>query len=229
MAIPIPCSIFRPRRGPRNPFPSKVPRRAVSRRTQAFGLDSPSSTRVIGYREESAFTLKKVRPVSLVSPAKGTRIAGLDARKKGVTLRWRIGDAPEKLTVRLRRNGAPWPVPLAWRSGVSSVTLPSLPEGTYSWDVRASSGEFDLSSGSPQTFVVLSVPKLPAPKDATPGDKAIVGPDELKARELRFAWSAVPGATHYTFRVRAAKTGGGGLHRRRSRRDRGRPYRFFDT
>ncbi len=175
--------------------------------TQAFGLDSPSSTRVIGYREESAFTLKKVRPVSLVSPAKGTRIAGLDARKKGVTLRWRIGDAPEKLTVRLRRNGAPWPVPLAWRSGVSSVTLPSLPEGTYSWDVRASSGEFDLSSGSPQTFVVLSVPKLPAPKDATPGDKAIVGPDELKARELRFAWSAVPGATHYTFRVRAAKTG----------------------
>ncbi len=170
--------------------------------TQAFSADGPLSTRNIGYRAETVVSVKKLRPVTLVTPANGARLSGIGAKRNGVTLSWSMPDEPASLSVRLLRNGTPYHVPFAWEKGVTTLKVPSLPEGSYTWTVRASIGEFDVSSRLARTFVVPPIPLLSPPRDATPGDGAVIGPAELRqARELRFAWLPVEGANRYSFRV----------------------------
>ncbi len=175
--------------------------------TQAFSLEGPLSTRNIGYRGETVVSLKKLRPVTLVTPANGARLSGLEAKRNGVKLAWSTPDEPDKLSVRLMRNGTPFHAPYILKKGVTTLKIPSLPEGSYTWTVHASIGEFDVSSRLASTFVVPPIPILAVPADATPGDGAVIGPAELRlARELRFAWSPVEGANRYSFRVLSVKT-----------------------
>ncbi len=170
--------------------------------TQAFTDEGPLTTRNIGYRGTSEFNLKTVAPVALVSPPDGIVISGLEARSKGVTLSWSMPDEPTDLIVSLARNGTNLPVTFDWLPGVSSVTVPRLPEGRYVWGVRASKGELDISSSRPRAFTVAALPVLPPPRDGTPAEGAVFGAEFFReSRKIEFSWTPVEGASRYSFRV----------------------------
>ncbi|MDR2343154.1 MAG: FecR family protein [Spirochaetaceae bacterium] len=152
--------------------------------------------------ETSAYrlTVRASNRVVLQSPPSGNEIAGINALRGQIELRW---SSSEPLTAsRL----------LVYRTGVTvfeienpgrTVTLPSLPEGLYTWTVRAETGDgFDVSPDVPYIFRVMPIPLLPAPEGLTPSSGRSFGPGDLREnRSISFGWNPVSGANAYIFRL----------------------------
>lgn len=167
---------------------------------QAFALDSPSSTRIIGYQEHASILLKKILPVQLVSPGQGVSLSGLKALREGIRLTWNAPDIPEKLRIKLTRNGNTYAVPYDYSGGDTSFLIEKLPEGEYQWSIHADLGNFDVSSREEYKFTILPIPPLPAASLISPDNGYVFGPEQLQnLKNIRFDWSPVMGATHYTF------------------------------
>jgi hypothetical protein len=174
---------------------------------QAFAVDTDYSTRIIGYTKTVPFRLHKLKPVELKSPARGSTIEGIDARRTGLRFEWVTGDQPENLSLVLKRNGSPYKTDVEWKQGSSSVQIDRLPDGKYEWTVKATVEDFDISPLRASTFTVNPIPLLPSSALVTPPNSKEFGPDYLRdTRTISFSWNAVPGATHYRFRILNAKT-----------------------
>lgn len=169
---------------------------------QGFALDSAYSTRIIGYRSDDSFTVKKLIPIELLSPARSKIIDGLEARRKGVSFEWKAPDTPKELILNITRNGVKFSIPFKYSSGMAVWHLSRLGEGTYEWSIKASQSGFDMSSRQPQRFSVGSIPNLLSPLLINPPDKAGFGPAQLSvSRSLKFSWNAVPGANRYIVNI----------------------------
>lgn len=169
---------------------------------QAFALDTMESTRIIGYVSKNNFNVKKIHPVELRTPGNGAKIEGLTARRQGIDLSWYSQDPPTSLTVSLLRNGSPYPLPFKNAQTLSSVHIERLPEGSYKWKIQAAIEQFNISSKEANGFTVLAIPQLTPSTLIEPADQTVYGPNELRAsRAIRFTWTAVPGATHYTLKI----------------------------
>ncbi len=169
---------------------------------QAFALDTDESTRIIGYRSESAITMRKLLPVRLGSPANGELLDGLTLRRYGLTFSWASRDTPTALRLALKRDGQSFSLPFVYESGADSYTVRNLPEGRYEWSVHASLDEFDISSRGAESFSVSAIPLLPAPALTGPANSAEFGPEQLRSsRTIRFSWTAVAGASRYTLKI----------------------------
>jgi len=169
-------------------------------RLQAFSRDKASSTRIIGYRGSTEFSLEPLSHVELSAPADGAQVAGLDARRHGVALTWNAHDRPESSEVLLARD--PDLQSIVQRSDASrgAVVASRLPAGNYFWTVRAKLSGLDVSALRTGRFTVLPIPRLPAPVQVYPGSGSSFGPAELRRLPtIRFLWEAVPGATSYLF------------------------------
>lgn len=175
---------------------------------QAFAADSEKSTRIIGYSSESKLFVGKLVPVELLEPGNGMTVSALEARRRGVSLKWRLMSVPDELILSVTRNGVQYPVALKLSAGSTDAVLPGLYPGKYSWSVRARMGGSDMSSRGPFSFTVSPVSPLPAPKPTSPPDATVFDPDYFVSRtHILFSWKPVPGATQYALRIRKADSG----------------------
>ena len=179
---------------------SEFPEGSYVVRIQAFAREKLMSTSVIGLYGDSPFAFKRLKFIKLLSPADGSRIDGLTARRLGVSLEWETANLPPNATVRLVR--LPDGVDVARRSvtDTSPLKIPRLNAGEYSWTVSGSIEGFDVSARRPNRFTVLSIPKLPAARALEPADKSVYGPKDLrKMKGIEFTWQPVPQAEEYLF------------------------------
>jgi hypothetical protein len=165
---------------------------------QAFGLDKESSTRLIGYIGSSDFSYLRLERLGLALPADGTRIEGLDARRRGVALAWTVPERPEsaELLIALDRE---LHMIVARKPGISGTALVErLPAGSYFWTVKAALKGLDISAAAPSAFTILPIPLLPSPTRLLPPSGFSFGPAELRNLDrLRFEWDEVTSATSY--------------------------------
>jgi hypothetical protein len=167
---------------------------------QAFGLDKPSSTRLIGYLGRTEFTFTILSRMALSAPSDRMQVEGLDARRHGVRLSWSVPDRPE--TSELLVSGDPGFRSIALRApaAAGAFLAERLNAGDYYWTVKGKLYGFDLSALETRRFTVRPIPPLRAPVRLAPVRGYRFGPSELRGlSSLRFDWDAVQDATRYAF------------------------------
>ncbi|MHC6203961.1 FecR domain-containing protein [Breznakiellaceae bacterium SP9] len=177
---------------------------------QAFAREGPAATRQIGLIGGERFTTRKLRPLTLDSPAAETVIEGLTALRRPVTLRWSTSEAVRNSQFILSRNANLSGTPAQLINNPSrTISLNRLEEGTWYWTVRAETTDgFDISAAAPRSFRVLPIPLLPEARNLLPANGHIVGLEELRqSRSLAFNWQPVEGANAYIFTL-FEETGG---------------------
>jgi hypothetical protein len=150
--------------------------------------------------EAAPIVLPEVR---LLSPAQGTRLAGLTALRNQTVFSWEYSGEAAKTRFVLSRSANP----LQGRPQVerlnpgSSVRLNRLEEGNWYWTVEVETPEGNtVRADQPRQLRVLPIPVLPAPEDRRPVSGTSIGVEELKTqRNIIFSWSAVQGANGYFF------------------------------
>ena len=183
------------------PF-GQYPQGAYKILLQAFGLDKPMSTRLIGYINQADFTFKLIARMSLSSPADRTQFEGLDARRHGINLTWAVPDKPDTSEVLVSSDPGFAAVVLRKPAASGSINAQRLPAGDYYWTVKGSLYGLDLSAQQTRRFTVRPIPLLPVPGRIVPARGFTFGPAELRdITALRFDWDAVPGATQYIFEL----------------------------
>jgi hypothetical protein len=135
--------------------------------------------------------------VRLVSPAGGTRLAGLTALRQQTVFRWDTAGEAAKSRFILSRNTDPF----RGRPEVEilnpdrTINLNSLGEGVWYWTVETEGPDGLVGAAEPLRLEVLPIPLLPAPGNRLPAERHRIGLEELQAqRNIIFRWSAVQGA-----------------------------------
>ncbi len=179
-----------------------------------------------GRLAEGNFLLVKIRPVEILSPAKGAVIDGVDAVLKPLAVRWTAVDDPAKSQIVISRvEGRDRQVLLRAPDGISyengnpkipyslSLDLPETFEaGNYELVVYAMTQDgYDISNTDQKNIGRFRITPV-APLD--PMAKLEVYPkvmdveyllDEKNPRHYTFTWSAVKNATHYLIQVNDKK------------------------
>jgi hypothetical protein len=168
---------------------------------QAFSGENPASSRRGGLLAEGAYTMRKLKPVSLDAPPPGHSFPGLEALRRPGEARWSSQDAGRARFILSRNPSLSGQPVMDIRDPAKTIALIRLPEGTYYWTVTAQTGEgFDISAASPSAFTVLPIPPLPPVPALQPEDAHHIGPEELRnSRTLNFVWQSVEDASGYIF------------------------------
>ncbi len=186
---------------------------------QAFADETASSTRRSGTIAESFFTMRKIKPVDLLSPENGERIDGVDAILRPRSVSWRSFDpgTRARLVVSANRDDLAIDDPdnsprignpaLSVIAPETTVSLGRLGPGTYFWTVVARTADgIDITANEPRTFIVTPIPPLPAPAGTKPASGTLIDEGYLsRTRKATFSWEPVPGATEYRFEIRTLK------------------------
>ncbi|GHV69336.1 hypothetical protein AGMMS49928_11220 [Spirochaetia bacterium] len=170
---------------------------------QAFVQETSGTTRRTGLIAGDQFSLRKLRPLTLESPATGTIIEGLTALRQPVVLRWNTPETTGNSRFILSRNANPLngtPARVI-NNPDRTINLNRLEEGIWYWTVQAETTDgFDISAAVPRSFRVLPIPLLGEARNLMPRAGHIVGPAELRqSRSLTFSWQPVEGANAYIF------------------------------
>jgi hypothetical protein len=167
---------------------------------QAFSLDKEMSTRIIGYLGKTEFVFKRIARMELASPAPNIVFVGLDARRHGIPLSWRVPDLPETSELLISKDPSGRAALLRRPGGTGKALLERLSAGDYYWTVKGELYGLDISALAVNKFTVLPIPPLPAPSGIRPANGFTFGPKELRdLTAFRFEWNAVPDATRYIF------------------------------
>jgi len=142
-------------------------------------------------------------PITLVSPAKGVSMAGLQALRSPPVARWRSQDPLRNVQLIVSHSSDPSSDPRAIvkDAGATSVNFPSLGEGIWYWIIRGdtSTGR-GATPGDPFWFTVLPIPQLPAPEIIAPEDESAIGIAQLtRDRDIVFRWNESEEANAYIF------------------------------
>jgi len=147
------------------------------------------------------FTLRRLQPVTLDSPAQGTVLSGLTALRQQTVFQWSSTESIGRSRFVLSRNPNPLQGPAAIEriSPGRTISLDRLNEGIWYWTVEAQSPEgLNISAVSPRQLQVLPIPILPEPQNRLPATGRRFEADDLRAqRTITFSWSAVNGANAY--------------------------------
>jgi hypothetical protein len=137
----------------------------------------------------------------LVSPENNVVISGLSALRQPTVFRWATDEDVEFSRFVLSRRSNP----LSGRPEIDiqnpgrAVSIPNLAEGVWYWTVEARSKDgFPITAASPRQIRVQPIPLLPTPGNRLPASGFVLGPEELRQREvIVFSWSRVEGANAY--------------------------------
>ncbi len=176
---------------------ASLPEGSYVARLQAFGRETGLSTSMIGLYGDTPFRFRRLALTKLRSPAEGTRLDGLMAKRQGVRFVWETPNLPPDATVEVHRAGDNSLVLRSAAAG-SSLLMPKVLAGEYWWTVNGSIERFDLSPKGPGHFAVLENSRLPPPENLSPADKTAFGPSQLRSmKSLVLSWSPVEGAQEY--------------------------------
>ena len=173
---------------------------------QGFAAATVTSSRRYSYAADKTFDLKHLRPVELVSPARGARISGVDAALKPGSLQWSSVEKPVKSRLVLEKVGKAGSI-ISAANPSYTVSLPPLDVGTYRWRVTAATEDgLDISSVRDGTFTVLPIPPLEKLAVSFPAENQTFGVNFFKTnRSIVFRWKRNDEATHYSIKLYNAK------------------------
>lgn len=171
---------------------------------QGFREETPLASRASGQLGVYPFTLKKLKPVALLTPAARTHLEGVQAIRMPGKAEWStVESLAESEFVIYKDSVAEDNVIFRVKNPPVKVQLPRLYEGTYYWTVNGRTyDDLDISALKPNMLTVGAVEKLARPSGGSPENKTVFGVEYLKkSRELVFRWNSVKGADRYVFRI----------------------------
>ncbi len=180
---------------------------------QGAAVENEMSTRRSGFISDVIFEVRQVRPVTLVSPARGADFDGITAFTDPASLEWKLPEIPAAEEIVVARSLKAVPDEYGGISGDggnivvrqkvtgSVFRLPRLREGTYYWNVLAkTTDDIDISSLMRRYFTVQEMEKLAAVGFMKPEDGFVFDIKYLKnSLAAEFSWPQVPDADSYNF------------------------------
>jgi len=142
-------------------------------------------------------------PITLVSPASGINVAGIQALRSPLEARWTTEEPLKnaQLIVSQTQDPSSDPRAVVKDAGTRPVTFPPLSEGIWYWIIRGDTNdERGATPGDPFWFKVLPIPLLPAFRPIQPQDDVVIGIVQLtRDKMISFRWNPVEGANAYIF------------------------------
>ncbi|PIE98320.1 MAG: hypothetical protein CR988_03220 [Treponema sp.] len=166
---------------------------------QAFTNDSIRSSRIIGLRNSTNFTVRVLNPIELVSPLNNARMREVDVEITNPVLSWKSDEVLDEPVVEAICNDVKVPAGKLVRISDNSVRLVDPKPGSYRWTVKAVQYGCDVSATEYNSFIII--PKLePLARPVFVEDKMMKGFDSnylKKTPELLCRWKPVPSAQYY--------------------------------
>ncbi|ULQ59478.1 hypothetical protein K7I13_13535 [Brucepastera parasyntrophica] len=172
---------------------------------QAFTNESSTSSRRSGLLASFRFSMKRLRPVVLESPAEGYSFDGLTAIRNPGTVTWSSVDVLRTSRFVLSSSqdigSSSTGTVMDIADPGTTIQLIRLSQGTWFWTVFAETVDgLDVSAPGVSWFTVQPIPPLPSPGGRLPADQYVIGPDDLmNSRNIVFRWNSVAGANAYVF------------------------------
>ncbi|MCL2127229.1 MAG: hypothetical protein FWH38_03150, partial [Treponema sp.] len=142
-------------------------------------------------------------PITLVSPASGINIPGIQALRSPPLARWTTEEPLRNVQLIISRSSDPASDPRAivMEARGATVSFPSLDEGIWYWIICGDTSDTrGATPREPFWINVLPVPLLPASRPIQPENNAVIDLAQLtRDRKITFSWSEVPAASAYIF------------------------------
>ena len=142
-------------------------------------------------------------PITLVSPASGLILPGIQALRSPPVARWTSTEPLRNAQLIVSHTADPASDSRAMVRGAEagSATFPSLGEGIWYWTIRGDTADTrGVTPGYPFWINVLPIPQLPTAGIAYPEDRAVIDLAQLtRDRNITFRWNPVAGANTYIF------------------------------
>ncbi|MBR6080329.1 MAG: FecR domain-containing protein [Treponema sp.] len=169
---------------------------------QAYSYENETSSRRSSKLRTGTFALRKIKPVTLISPNGETEIDGWDAIENPPYFEWNSAEPFSRAEIVLRKVGDLSMQQVIPQNGYRHQ-LPQLSAGTYEWTVKAfTTDSLDISAERTFRFNVKPIPPF-----EKPGDAKTEGGNLFNAEYLRrtpyiiFSWNSVPRAYSYIFEI----------------------------
>ena len=181
----------------------KLPADSYSVRIQAVASQTETSPLRTGPIQEIDFSVRTPDAITQLSPAPSAKIEGLTALRNPLVFSWKAGkDKPvsTELVLKKRADDGSLRIVEKLNTTKTSLSIPRLSSGTYSWQINASTQEGIPMNSIESTFTITPVGLLDTPKLQSPSKGFVMDSNYLrKNRTLSFEWAAVDGATEYNF------------------------------
>ncbi len=170
---------------------------------RAGASEHDNSTRLLGYIGESIFRVRTLKPITIISPANGSRYPGLDALRNGINIQWSSEEEITSSVLYITRDAEGKNILMRKNNPQPSDNLPKIKSGVYYFDIKAMTRiGYEITAREPYKFVVDPIPLLPKANLRQPELNGVVGFDYLKSnKSIVFAWDKVPGANLYDFKL----------------------------
>ncbi|MBQ7158015.1 MAG: hypothetical protein IJS09_01125 [Treponema sp.] len=173
-------------------------------RVQAVAAESELSAQRAGAARTLAFSVREPSPVVLRLPVAATKVDGLSALRKPVVFTWQSGkdkaDSYEFVLRKKQADGTSRVVERMRTGKKASASVERLTEGSYTWQVVASTADGFPVNSVMRDFIVEPVAELPRVTLVSPANKLVMDSVYLrKNRTIVFSWQQVEDATEYHF------------------------------
>ena len=170
---------------------------------QGYSVENDSNTRRSSMTRESSFVLRKIKPVTQLTPENGTHIGGWEAIEHPPLLTWTSRESFSNAEIILSKKSGIEAEEKHYKQKNFSYQLPALSSGQYEWQIKAlSSDQLDISSVQTFTFYVDEIPPFDAPKNARTEGGSLFNAEYLrKTPYIVFNWQSVARAENYLLEI----------------------------
>lgn len=170
---------------------------------QAFSEETVLSPMRSSLVSNVSFVLRNPVPVELIFPKSSAQIDGLSAIRTPTVFSWKNEtDIPAKsefVLYRISSDGTDKKV-YSVLNPKNEVKIERLTEGTYRWQILASTADGIPLDSSKNVFSVSKIPLLQNVTLLQPENNFVIGNSYLKKNKfVTFSWKEISGATDYKF------------------------------
>ena len=170
---------------------------------QGYCYETESTSRRSSRLASASFTLRRIKPVVLVSPEENATIDGWKAIENPPVLKWSSQEKYASAEIVLTKKSGIAKEKKVYPQIGFSQQLEPLSSGTYEWTVNATTlDDFDISANKNQTFNVKEIPPFDVPVNArTEGGTLFNAAYLKKTPYILFKWQKVARADGYIVEI----------------------------
>ncbi|WP_407426462.1 hypothetical protein, partial [Treponema sp.] len=170
---------------------------------QSYAYETALSSRRSSLLSRANFTLRKIRPVTLISPQNGKVYGGWEAIENPTELQWASSENCSSAQLILTKKNGIEPGEKIFDQNSYKQVFQQLSSGDYEWTVKAfTEDELDISATQSFTFKVEEIPPFAAPKNARTEGGSLFNADYLKKTPyIVFYWEKVNRADSYILEI----------------------------
>ena len=173
-------------------------------RIQAVALESEVSAQRASALNSVSFSVREPVPVAQTVPLAAAKVDGLSALRKPVVFSWKSRTDKavfyEFVLSKKQADGTSRVVERYSTGTRETTSVPRLTEGTYTWQIVASTADGFPINSMLREFTVGPVELLPNVNLVAPANKFVMDSTYLRRnRTIVFNWNEVEGATEYYF------------------------------